>query len=144
LECYKVESKDEPIYIDEKTLEKKDGFTNRTIKNKIVKYKRYKSIPKIPKVYLNKIMQLCKDQNIALTLIIEPSLKKANEIFEKSLWKQYLDKISLKVININDYYQFNNYAFKVDGLHLRGNDNLYYQNLINKYVLNLYEKRIRE
>jgi hypothetical protein len=137
--CLKTEKKQEPVYINENILIKKKNFTNRAIKDRIKKYQKYTTIPKISKLYFNKIIEICGFNNIRLVLIIEPSLEKANEIFIKSQWKQYLDKISMKIININEYYQFNNYAFESDGLHLRDNNNLYYQNLINKYVLKLYK-----
>lgn len=137
--CFKTEEKQEPLYIEENKLVKKDSFTNRAIKDRIKKYEKYTAIPSISKLYLNKIIQICKLHDIKLVLVIEPSLKYAEEMFAKSLWKRYLDKISVKVININDYYQFNNYAFESDGLHLRGMNNLYYQNLIDKYVVKLYK-----
>ncbi len=138
--CFKNVLKEKPIYINETNLIKKEKFTNRSINDRILKYQKYKLIPELPKVYLNKIIKLCEQNNIKFTLIIEPSLEKANEIFKKSLWKQHLDKMTLKVININSIYQFNNYAFHSDGLHLRGDDNLYYQNIINKYILKIYEE----
>jgi hypothetical protein len=137
--CFKTKKKQGPVHINENILIKKENFTNRAIKDRIKKYKKYTKIPKISKLYLNKIIEICSLNNIRLVLIIEPSLEKANEIFIKSQWEQYLDKIPIKIININEYYQFNNYAFESDGLHLRGNNNLYYQNLINKHVIKLYK-----
>ncbi len=138
--CLVHKIKQKPTYINETDLIKKSDFTNRAINDKIIKYKEYNTIPELPKIYLDKIIELSNSNNIKFTLIIEPSLEDANKLFLKSKWKRYLDKLPITIININNYYQFNNYAFKSDGLHLRGDNNLYYQNLINRHILKLYKE----
>lgn len=116
-----------------------NDFMNEIIRRKInIKEQQILTINEIPEIYLEKINSLCKDNNIEFTLVLEPMPKTVNEIFNNSKVFNYIETLDIRYININDYYTFSNNFFKTDGIHISGNANIYYQNLIDKHVLDLY------
>jgi len=125
--------------IDEKTLEKLPNFMNEKIQAQIDFLEKNKNIMEdIPKIYLDKILELCKNKNISFTFIIEPIPDEYNTIFKTSKWYGYLVEKNINYVNINDYYRFNTSFFKSDGIHIHGKVNQYYQNLIDTYIVDIY------
>ncbi|MFC2073937.1 hypothetical protein ACFLR3_01665 [Campylobacterota bacterium] len=136
---YKPGRKSQYVTIDEKDLIKRSSYMNEKIKNKIIwMKKRQYLIENIPRIYLDKIIKICQDNNIKFTLVIEPIAEEYNILYKTSKWNEYLIKKRINYININDYYIFNTYFFKDDGTHITGNVNQYYQNLIDKHILDIY------
>lgn len=126
-------------FIDEKELKKEDSFMNVLISNRIKKaHQNALELRAIPKIYMTKIVDLCRQNNIDFTVVIEPMPKELNKIFKQSKFKYYLLDKNITVRNINDYYTFNNYFFKSDGIHVGKDVNRYYQNLLDKNILDIY------
>ena len=92
----------------------------------------------IPKIYIDKIKKLSDDLGIKLTIVIAPTPLAVNNIFRKSEIYKYILEKDIKLINVNDFYEFNNYFFHSDGTHINGKVNEFYQNLIDKNILNIY------
>jgi hypothetical protein len=138
LKFYKAKDKDKFNLITHKPLCKKKNFMNKYIKREIDNMQMNKNIIyEIPKIYINKMNDLCKILNIKFTIVIEPIPEDINKIFKLSAVYRYIKNKQIKIININDFYKFNNYFFKNDGTHIHGDANIYYQNLINKHVIKL-------
>jgi len=136
---YKPKKRLLPVEIDEKDLKKDLNYMNQKIKTNIIKTDKEKDLMEsIPTTYLNKIIKLCQENNIDFTLVIEPMPKEYNAIFKTSKWNKYLTEKKIIYININDYYIFNTYFFRGDGRHIRGKANQYYQNLIDKHIIDIY------
>ena len=130
-----------PVTISEQILSslKRSNFTNTNISKQITSAKNNKNkINGIPRIYINKIKDLCDQLGIKLTIVIEPLPLEINNTFKHSkMYKYILDK-NIRLLNINDHYTFNNHFFKRDGVHIEGNVNHYYQNLIDKNILDIY------
>ena len=125
--------------IDESSLIKKVDFINKKISSRIAKSNNYRHVMKdIPKIYLKRIIDFCKNNNIEFTVIIEPIPSEINNIFKESDWNKYLKDQNIGFYNINNIYNFNSYFFRRDGIHIDKNMNMYYQNLIDKYILDIY------
>ena len=114
------------------------NFINRQIKQEINNVKRDKDIIyDIPRIYINKMSMLAKELGIKFTIVIEPVPKIVQNTFKKSKVYRYLQKQDIKIIDINDYYTFDNCLFKIDGTHIHADANIYYQNLISKYIFKI-------
>ncbi len=138
LQYYRGKQKEKFTLMIEKPLCEKKDFMNKDIKREINDMQMNKDIIyEIPKIYIDKMNNLCKILNIKFTIVIEPIPEDINKIFKISAIYRYIKNKKIKIININDFYNFNNYFFKNDGTHIHGNTNLYYQNLINKHVIKL-------
>lgn len=87
---------------------------------------------------LENIKKLSLLNNINLYFILEPLPKEINKEFKLSKLKKLLEENQYKIININNYYTFDNYLFKDDGIHIKGDVNSYYTYLIDKYVVNIF------
>ena len=136
---YKPRNRLPHVEIDEKDLKIDLNYMNQKIKKKIIRIDKEKDLMEsIPMAYLNKIIKLCQENNIDFTLVIEPMPKEYNAIFKTSKWNKYLTEKKINYLNINDYYIFNTYFFKGDGTHIGGKVNQYYQNLIDKHILDIY------
>jgi len=136
---YKPKKRISYIKINEKSLKKVSNYMNKKIQTNILSAQKNKQkIDNIPKIYLDKIIKLCKNKNISFTLVIEPMPMEYNIIFKDSKWNKYLQMKEINYLNINDYYVFNTYFFKNDATHISGKVNQYYQNLIDKYILDIY------
>ena len=137
---YKPPKRLRHININKKSLNRTSNYMNKQIQDKIINEQKTRNLLEdIPRTYLNKIVKFCKSNNIKFTVVIEPMLEKSNVIFNNSKWHSYLVKQQINYVNINDYYIFNNYYFRMDGTHIHGKANSYYQNLIDKHVLNIYD-----
>lgn len=137
---FKPKKKVQAIFIDETTLTKRENFMNNKIDEKIKLIKRdQNNIHEIPIIYIEKITSLCKELGINFKLVIEPIPKASNRSFIQSKLYNYLKEKDVSIYNINELYSFNNYFFRGDGRHLHGKVNQYYQNLIDEYVLDIYQ-----
>lgn len=126
--------------IEENDLEKVENYTNTKIKNRILQYKQQKDIVEdIPLIYINKIVELCKKNNINFSIVIEPMPKEYDKIYKSSKWHMFLQENKrINYFNINDFYTFNTYFFKHDGIHVSGDVSQYYLKLIDKNILDIY------
>ena len=126
--------------IEEKTLKRVEHYSNAKIKNTILQYIQQKDrIEDIPFIYLHKILKLCESNNIDFTIVIEPMPAEYDEIYKSSKWNRLLkENKKITYYNINNFYRFSTYFFKHDGTHISGNVNQYYQNLIDRYILDIY------
>ena len=140
---YKPKERKKYLKIEEKDLKKNAHYMNQKIKDNIVEATNFRDIiEEMPKVYFDKIMAICKQKGIKLTVVIEPVFKAYNPLYYGSKWDNYLKEKAtngdIVYKNINDYYQFNVYFFKKDGRHLNKKVNQYYQGLLDKHVLDLF------
>jgi len=115
-------------------------YTNKKIQNKINLYTTQKEIVnKFSLMYLNKIIKLCKDNDIEFSVVIEPMANEYDEIFRDSAYNKLLaSNENIKYYNVNDYYSFSAYFFRHDGLHIRGKVNLYFLKLVDEHILDIY------
>jgi len=128
-----------PKEIDESSLEREDNFINDSIREKIEEAKiNIDKINEIPKIYLDKLIAITKKYDIEFTLVIEPIPIESHNVFLSSKMYQYIKSKNINIIDINNIYQFSNYSFKIDGRHLDGKDNQYFQNIIDKKVIDIY------
>jgi len=125
--------------INEQDLKKDKDFRFSYIQNRIKKADKNlnQSIKLIPQVYLDKIISLCKFNNIKCTIAIEPLPQNLNRVFLDSKVYKHIKNLEINILNINDYFTFKNEYF-YDGVHIRGDINSYYQNLIDKHILDIY------
>jgi hypothetical protein len=131
--------KDAPPKILASELHYKKNFMNSQIREKIDQVKHDENrIYEVPKTYIDKILELCKTNNIHFHLVIEPVPKESNESFKRSKIYRYLQDKNVSVYNVSDHYQFKNYFFRGDGVHLRGKTNQFYQNYIDEHILDIY------
>jgi hypothetical protein len=138
LVSYKPKERLAYINIDERSLKKVPNYMNKEIQNNIAKAEGKKLIlENIPKIYLDKIIDLSVNKDINFTLIIGPMPEEKNSIFKASKWNEYLIDKKINYFNVNDYYTFSNYFFRSDGVHIKGKVNQYYQNIINENILEL-------
>lgn len=136
---YKPKKRTTAVLVDESTLVKKENFINNKIKEKINALKKDQNIVReVPKVYIDKIVTLCKEMNINFTLVIEPIPKDSNKNFIQSKLYMYLKEKNISIYNINEHYSFSNYFFRGDGRHIKGKVNQYYQNYIDEHILDIY------
>ncbi|MFT5836292.1 MAG: hypothetical protein ACI9RG_001191 [Sulfurimonas sp.] len=138
---YKQKGRVDAVIIHEESLNKlkRDNYLNSKIYKKIESAKDDKDkINTIPTNYITKIKKLCDDLDIKLTIVIEPIPSKVNDIFKQSEMYKFILNQDITLLNINDFYSFNNYFFYGDGTHISGKVNQYYQNLIDKHVIDIY------
>jgi|APSaa5957512535_1039671.scaffolds.fasta_scaffold39959_2 hypothetical protein len=138
---YRQKGRIDAVITHEESLNrlKRDNYLNNKIHKKIELAKNNKDkINTIPKNYITKIKKVCDDLDIKLTIVIEPIPSKVNDIFKQSEMYKYILNQDITLLNINDFYSFNNYFFHGDGVHINGKVNQYYQNLIDKHVLDIY------
>jgi len=119
------------------------NYTNKMIEKRIVNLKATsEKVEVIPRVYLDKIIKLCQERDIKLTLVIEPMFEECRTIFSTSPWYKILKEKAVKgefvYIDTNDFYKFDKSFFKHDGTHIDGKVNQYYQGLLDKHVLDLF------
>lgn len=84
------------------------------------------------------ISKLALEKKINIYFILEPVPFETNMIFKKSNLRKLLVENNYKVLNINNFYTFDNYFFKDDGIHIKGNMNKYYSHLIDKYIIDIF------
>ena len=138
-EKYSPPIKKKSISINKDLLTRDKDFTNSMIKSRLgYANKLNQNIKKIPEVYLDKIINLCKINNIKFTVIIEPLPRSINKIFLSSNIYNHINSLDIDIININNYFFFQDEYF-YDGIHIRGDVNSYYQNLLDENILDLYE-----
>jgi hypothetical protein len=136
---YKPKKKKKPVLIKESELIKKENFMNSQIRSNIDLIKKYQNtIHDVPKVYIDKIISLCKEMNINFKLVIEPIPQESNRSFMQSKIYQYLKDRNVSIYNVNEHYKFNNYFFRGDGRHIKGKVNQFYQNYIDEHILDIY------
>jgi hypothetical protein len=137
--CYRVKPRLPHQSIDEKSLKKDTNFMNQALYDEIATAQSQAStLEPIPTHFLEKIQTLCTRLKIDFTLVLEPMPPKVNEIFKNSKFMHYLKDRDISVININDYYTFDNLYFKHDGFHINKDVNKYYQELLDKHILDIY------
>jgi hypothetical protein len=140
---YKPPVRQKHTHVEEKELIKAPKYTNKMLEARIQKsIVSQKKMEIIPKVYLDKIIKLCQDKGIKLTLVIEPLFDECRVIFKNSTWYKTLKEKATKkefiYVDINDFYTFDKSFFKHDGTHIDGKVNQYYQGLLDKHVLDLF------
>lgn len=136
---YKPKKRKKAVLVKESELIKKENFMNSQIRANIDLLKKDQNIiHDVPKVYIDKILSLCKDNDINFKLIIEPIPEESNKSFIQSKLYQYLKNKNVSIYNVNEHYKFNNYFFKGDGRHIKGKVNQFYQNFIDEHILDIY------
>ena len=137
---YKPKKKNTPVEIDETSLSNYGvSFMNEKIMRTInKKSSQLNLVNEIPKVYIKKIHDMSKENNINFTIVMEPMPKQINDLFMQSEIYDFIKMEKINLENINDYYTFSNYFFRHDGVHVYGKANNYYQNLIDKHIVDIY------
>jgi len=136
---YKPKKREKAVVVKESELVKKENFMNSQIQSNIDLIKSDENtIHEIPKVYIDKILSLCKKEGINFKLVIEPIPQESNKSFMKSKLYKYLKDRNVSMYNVNEHYKFNNYLFKGDGRHIKGKANQFFQNYIDEHILDIY------
>ena len=111
---YRQKGRVDHVNIIENSLDefKQDDFMSENIYNRIevAKENKYK-IKIIPRTYIDRIKKICDELDIKLTVVIEPLPSDINDIFKESKIYKYILNKNITVLNINDYYSFNNNFF---------------------------------
>ena len=101
----------------------------------------FTEIPSTVFNYMESMMNLCKERGIDLTIIIEP----ANPIY-KNAWhwskarpelEKLAGKMGVTIVDINEFQNFPDYAFRSDAVHLREEWVPIYIGVIQAHVANL-------
>jgi len=102
--------------------------------------------------FLQKIIDLCKDNDISLVLVVEPMLHEQHRAYENSdlyrVLKEKEAKGAFRLTDANNYYQFGIQSFRADRVHLGYEFQKKYLDIIDRYIVKLftdnYEKRIND
>lgn len=102
--------------------------------------------------FLQKIIDLCKDNDISLVLVVEPMLYEQHRAYVNSdlyrVLKEKEAKGAFTLMDANNYYQFGIQSFRKDRVHLGYEFQKKYLDIIDRHILKLftdnYEKRISD
>jgi hypothetical protein len=140
LKKWKIWPKDIPKEA-EITLEREIMHTTLDNSDNLLRHWDFNKINKIPKVYFDKIIEVCRNNDIRLTVVFEPSTDKMHDKFVHSPLHAFIEdrcrRNGARYIDINDYDHYPDSAFSDDGLHLKRNWNNFYLFSLNRNIFPL-------
>lgn len=130
------------IYDKQYTLKRsKNNYIKKNYTKRLKVYTHAKIIP-FSRYFLNKIINLCKEKDIELNLVIEPIHKVQYQTFSKSNLLKYLKEKTyngnFNLIDTNQYYSFDIDCFREDTIHLTKNFQKKYLDLIDQNIVKLF------
>jgi len=97
----------------------------------------------IPKVFIVKIINLCRENNINLTLVLEPLPFKIYQKWNDSNLRKHVKELckinDINFFDMNSYAKYYDSAFVKDGAHLKKNWNDFYLFSLNKNVVKVLD-----